>query len=179
MSIRRVEKFTRELREQHGVQILQTPEAVAEAVDLICITAVDGRAHREMSQRIARYGKPTFIDKPFAVSGEDAREIFRVAEDANLPVMSCSSLRYADHLVNALNALHSAGEKIIGWDVFGVFSEEPTQPGWFWYGIHLVEIMHRAMGRGCREVHATRSGETELITSSYDDGRIATIRANR
>src|SRR5689334_7224642 len=72
MSIGRVEKFTVDLRDQHGVQILESPHAVAEAVDLICITAVDGRVHRELFDRIAPFAKPTFIDKPFATTSADA-----------------------------------------------------------------------------------------------------------
>jgi predicted dehydrogenase len=179
MSIGRVERFTRELREQHGVQILKSPEAVAEAVDLACITAVDGRVHRELFDRIACFGRPTFIDKPFATTLADAHAIFRRADEEGVAAMSCSSLRYADHLVTALNQLAAAGEKIVGCDIFGAFSEEPTQGGWFWYGIHLVEIMQRTMGTGCREVNAIRAGEMELLTATYDDGRTATIRGLR
>src|SRR4051812_24165385 len=61
LSVGRVQKFMQQLREEHGVKILDTPEAVAEQSDLICITAVDGRVHRELFERVAKFGKPTFI----------------------------------------------------------------------------------------------------------------------
>jgi len=51
LSASRVEGFTRQLKDAFGVEILQTPEAVAERVDLVFISAVDGRAHRDLFER--------------------------------------------------------------------------------------------------------------------------------
>src|SRR5687768_7987546 len=45
LSWSRVEKFTAQLRDDFGVKIMDKPEAVAEAVDLVFITAADGRTH--------------------------------------------------------------------------------------------------------------------------------------
>src|SRR5688572_33508762 len=45
LSYSRVEKFTQQVRDDFDVKILPTPQAVAEAVDLVFITAVDGRTH--------------------------------------------------------------------------------------------------------------------------------------
>jgi len=78
-SIGRVEKFTKQSRDEFGVAILDKPEAVAEAVDLLFITAVDGRAHLDYVRKTIAAHKPTFIDKPFAVSSSDAKEMFKLA----------------------------------------------------------------------------------------------------
>src|SRR5438876_4996810 len=102
LSRSRVEGFTRQLRDQYGVKILDTPEAVAESCDVVFITSVDGRIHLEQFRRTIKLRRPTFIVKPFTTSLRDAEEIFRLAEDADVPVMSCSSLRYAEALTQSL-----------------------------------------------------------------------------
>jgi len=177
VSIGRVEKFTKQVRDDFGVQILDKPEAVAEAVDLLFITAVDGRTHLDYVRKTIAARKPTFIDKPFAVNSADAREMFKLAEQHGVAMMSCSSLRYAQSLLEALSD-ESLGP-IVGVDVFGPMAIEPTQGGLFWYGIHSVEMVNRVMGRGCKEVKATTTPNQDAIAATWSDGRIATIRGLR
>ncbi len=170
----RVEGFTKELRETFGVNIMDSPEEVAESCDLVFITAVDGRAHRELFSRVVPFKRPTFIDKPFTTSLADATKIFRLAEANDVPVMSCSSLRYADGLTEALK-----GEPVIGCDAFGPMDVIPQLPGYFWYGVHVVEIMQRVMGTGCKQVTVTKSEDFDLLTGRWSDDRVATMRGVR
>src|SRR3954466_14487579 len=51
LSWSRVDGFTKTLREKYSVEMKDSPEAVAEAVDLLLITSVDGRVHREQFER--------------------------------------------------------------------------------------------------------------------------------
>ena len=176
LSWSRVGKFTAEVRDSYGVEILDSPEAVAERVDLIFITAADGRAHRPLFERVAKFRRPTFIEKPLAPSSAEAEMIFRIADDAGVPVMSCSTARFGPPLHDALAADMGA---VIGCDVFGPMPEEPTQPGLLWYGIHSVEILNVVMGRGCREVRCYRNDATDLLTAVWRDGRVATFRGLR
>jgi predicted dehydrogenase len=176
LSINRVEGFTKELREQHGVKIVDRCEAVAEVADMVFIESVDGRVHLEQFKRIVRYKKPTFIDKPFTVNLAEAREILRLASESGVPVMSCSSLRYAEALAKAL----AGGRKdVIGFDVFGPMGEEPTQPGLFWYGCHSVEMLVAALGAGCVEVRGYRNDRCDILTAIWADGRVGTFRGSR
>jgi len=180
LSWSRVGKFTEEIRDKYGVPMVDSPEAVAEASDLVLMTAVDGRAHRELFERIVKFKRPTFIDKPFTTSSKDAQAIFKLADQNGVPVMSCSSLRYADSLTDALNDPKGKQQgQIIGCDVFGPMDVLPPMPGLFWYGIHTVEVMFTIMGVGCREVRAATTPNTDLITSLWEDGRIASIRGQR
>lgn len=176
-SISRVGKFTDEIRDQHGVEILDSPEAVAERVDLVIITAVDGRTHLDYLERTIGSGKPTFIDKPFAVKTSDAEKMVSLAKSSGVPLMSCSSLRYAVEFQKALND-NSDGE-ITGMDAFGPMALQPTQPGLFWYGCHTVEAVVAALGTGCQRVRAVSNEENELVTAEWADGRVATIRGSR
>jgi predicted dehydrogenase len=177
MSIDRVGKFTQQVRDEYGVKILDTPEAVASEVDLLFITAVDGRSHLDLVRRTISARRPTFIDKPLCTTSSDAQEIFRLGEQHHVPIMSCSSLRYAQSLEEAL-ADDKLGE-IVGVDVFGPMNLEAALPGLFWYGIHSVEMVNRVMGDGCKEVKATTTEHQDLITATWGDGRIASIRGLR
>jgi predicted dehydrogenase len=177
LSYSRVEKFTAQLRDDFAVAIMDKPEAVAEAADLLFITAVDGRTHLDYVRKTIHFRKPTFIDKPFATSSSDAREMFKLAEQHGAPMMSCSSLRYAQSLTAAIE--DDSEGKIVGCDVFGPMNVEPSQGGLFWYGIHSVEMLNRVMGKGAREVKATTSEQQDVITATFADGRIASIRGLR
>ncbi|HEV2294861.1 MAG TPA: Gfo/Idh/MocA family oxidoreductase [Tepidisphaeraceae bacterium] len=175
LSRNRVEGFTRDLREKYGVEIMDSPEAVAKACDLVFITAVDGRVHRSLFERIVPFKRPTFVDKPFTTSLDDAKEIFRLAGQHDVPVMSCSSLRYADGLTDML----AQGSPVIGCDAFGPMDLIPQMPGFFWYGVHVVEIIQRVMGSGCRSVTVTRTDNFDLLTGRWSDNRVATMRGVR
>lgn len=175
VSRNRVAGFTKDLREKYGVEIMESPEDVAKACDLVFITAVDGRAHKELFARVVPFKRPTFIDKPFTTSLADAMEIFRLAEQNRVPVMSCSSLRYADGLTEEL----AKGEPVIGCDAFGPMDLIPQLPGFFWYGVHVVDIMQRVMGTGCKSVTVTKTDDFDLLTGRWSNNRVATMRGIR
>jgi predicted dehydrogenase len=173
LSRSRVEGFTKTLREKYSVEMKDSPEAVAEAVDLLFITSVDGRVHREQFERTAKFKRPTFIDKPLAVSADDAEAIVRLANAEKVPVMSCSSLRYADPLVEALGGKR---EDVIGCDAYGPLSEVPTQPGLFFYGVHAIDLAVSVLGHGCNEVRATHTESGDVVTLTWPGGRTASVR---
>jgi predicted dehydrogenase len=177
LSWSRLDRFTAAVRDEHGVAILDSIEAVAELSDAVLLTSVDGRVHLEQFRRIAPYGKPVFIDKPFAVTSADAEAIAAIARKHDVPLMSSSSLRYAEDLVQA-RADDSLGD-VIGADVYGCVELQPTQPGLFWYGIHDAEMLFSVLGRGCVRVHAFTSEHHEQVTGLWSDGRIGTIRGYR
>jgi len=176
LSWSRADRFAAELREKYGVTICDSIEALAQSVDIIFIESVDGRVHLDQFRRTVRFGRPTFIDKPLAVSLADAREIFRLADQAGVPVMSSSSLRYVEQLQSELAA---GTADIVGCDAFGPMGEQPTQPGLFWYGIHTMEMIVAAMGAGCVEVRAVRNDGCDMVTLVWRDGRMACLRGLR
>ncbi|GIP32931.1 Gfo/Idh/MocA family protein [Paenibacillus sp. J2TS4] len=177
LSIGRVAGYTETMKDKYGVQIVDSVEQVAELSDAILLESVDGRVHREQFAKIAPYGKPVFIDKPFTLSSSDASEMFKLAREHNVPLMSASALRYAEGLTEVL----ATGDKgaIIGMDVYGPMAIQPTQPGLFWYGIHTVEMLFTALGTGCKSVTVTTNEDHDLAVGVWSDGRIGTLRGNR
>ncbi len=176
-SASRVAGFTDSLAEKYGVRMYESPEEVAEASDAILLTSVDGRIHLDQFSRIARFGKPTFIDKPFAVSSSDAEGIIRLAREHGTPVMSASALRYTEALTRALE--NAEDDPVEGAWFNGPMEIEPTQGVFFWYGVHLAEALFQCLGTGCREVSVTSSDSCDVAVGLWDDGRIGSIRGFR
>jgi predicted dehydrogenase len=176
-SISRVAGYTAELRDKFGVTIVDSPEAVASACDAILLTSLDGRTHPGQFARIAAFGKPVFMDKPFAVSTADAKAIFATAKQHNVKLFSSSSLRFTEALTKVVTPETRA--TVRGADFCGAAAHEPTNPGLYWYGIHAVEMLFTTMGRGCRSVRCVSNKDYDLATGIWADGRIGTVRGSR
>jgi predicted dehydrogenase len=177
LSIGRVDKFTAEVRDNSGVPIVQSIQEAAENADAILLLSVDGRVHLEQFRQIVPYGKPVFIDKPFAVTTRDAKAIYRLAQEHGIPLMSCSSVRWSEGLGRALDSADQGN--IIGVDTYGPMELQSTQPGFYWYGIHAADMLYRSMGKGCKEVTVTTNTDHDLAVGVWEDGRVGTLRGNR
>ena len=177
LSATRVPGYTQKLRDEHGVTMLGSPREVAAAVDVILHTTVDGRIHRAQFAEIASFRKPVFLDKPFAVTSQDARAIAALARENKTPLFSSSSLRFAGALQTALADDRSG--RIFGAEFFGPLKLQPTQPGFFWYGIHTAEMLYATLGAGCVRVRVTATDDHEVAVGIWRDGRIGIIRGNR
>jgi len=171
----RVEAFTAQVQAEGDVSILSSPAAVAEKSDAIILASVDGRVHLQQFQEIAPFGKPVFIDKPFATTSADAHAIAALAKQYDIPLMSSSILRYGQPLIEALES----AESLVGADCSGPMDLEETQPGLLWYGIHSVEMLYAALGQGCEHVTAISTPDGEFVTGVWKDGRIGTVRGYR
>lgn len=170
----RVEKFTQELRDKHGLEIVDSIEELCEKVDGILLESVDGRPHLEQARPVIEAGKPLFIDKPMAASLADVIELFRLAEQHNVPCWSSSSLRYGEGIVGARDN-PELGE-IVGCDVFGSSGWTEHHPDLYLYGIHAVEPLFTIMGTGCQSVRRIKTDRTDMVVGVWQDGRIGTFR---
>ena len=173
----RIAGFTAELRDTHGVSIVDSPEAVAAACDAVLLCSVDGRVHRAQFARIAGAGKPVFIDKPLAASVADAEAIAALARENGTRVFSSSALRFSPALTDVLGT--KDGDRVTGADFCGPMAIEPTNPGFFWYGVHSIEMLFTCLGSGCRSVLADASDDHDCLIGRWDDGRMGLIRGNR
>ncbi len=170
----RVEKFTNQLRDQFGVEIVPTIEELCEKVDGVLLESVDGRPHLKQARPVIKAKKPLFIDKPVAANLADVIEIFRLAEQNNVPCWSSSSFRYGEGIVGVQN--NERVGKIKGCDVFGSSSWAEHHPDLYLYGIHPVTALFAVMGTGCERVSRYRTESIDLVVGVWKDGRIGTFR---
>lgn len=170
----RVAGFTKTLEDKHGVAIHPSIEEAVAGADAVVLASSDGRCHVEQFRRIAPLVECCFIDKPLALTRADAEEIAVLGEQHGCEVFSASALRFQPALQKAL-----ADDSFLGVEFTGPIFFQPTQPGWFWYGIHLVEMLYEAFGEGCETVSASRQGELDVVVAKWGDGRIGVLRGNR
>jgi len=173
----RLEGFTKTLREKHGVEIVDSIDALLKKVDVVFLESVDGRPHLEQARPVLKAGKPVFIDKPVAGSLADAIQIFELAKDNKVPVFSSSSLRFGP-AVQGVRKNEKLGD-VLGCDYYGPCEIEPHHPDLFWYGIHGVEALFTIMGTGCESVARVHTKETDLVTGQWQEGRLGTFRGIR
>jgi len=170
----RVDKFTDELHTKFGVEMVNDIPALANKVDGILLLSVDGRVHLPQFKAALAAKKPVFIDKPLASTLADAREIARLAKDANVPWFSASSLRWSE-IVSSVEGPGILGAMTWGPGPF----EEHHQLELSWYAIHPIEILFTLMGPGCEEVTRIAGADSDEITCKWKDGRLGTVRALR
>ena len=170
ISISRVPQFTAEVR-SYGVDILGSPEEVADSCDIVFLHAADGRTHPGLFKAVAGRGRPIFIDKPLAISTADADKILGIAEQTNTKVFASSAFRYADGLVAALESIRASGERVNSCQIHFWLQIQETQGRYFWYGIHASDMLHAVMGKSVREVEAVNGGDDETIRIWHEDGR--------
>jgi len=170
----RVEKFTNQLRDRFGVEIVSNIEQLCEKVDGVLLESVDGRPHLKQVRPVIAANKPVFIDKPVAASLGDVIEIFRLARENNVPCWSSSSFRYGEGIVGVQDNKDIG--KVKSCDVFGSSSWAEHHPDLYLYGIHPVTALFAVMGTGCQRVSRFRTQNVDMVVGIWKDGRIGTFR---
>ncbi len=176
-SISRIDGYSKTLQEQYGVKMYDSIEELCKHVDAVCLESVDGRPHLSQVKPVLQARKPVFIDKPMAASLADVIEIFRLAKEANVPVFSSSSLRFA----RDTQAVHNGSiGKVTYAETYGPCELEPHHPDLFWYGVHGVESLFTLMGTGCQTVQrqTTPDGKIEVV-GVWSDGRKGIFREDK
>jgi len=159
---------------ENNITFYDTIEEMLLHVDGILLESIDGRPHLEQARPVIAAGKPLYIDKPMAGSLADVIEIFRLAEEKQVPVFSASSLRYVSGYQKMRNEAPLG--KIFGCDTSSPCSFNDKHPDLFWYGIHGVEALFTIMGTGCQTVSRTSAAGCELVVGVWDGGRVGTFR---
>lgn len=173
----RLAGFTKTLRDDYQVQIVESIDDLLAKVDVVLLESVDGRPHLEQATPVLKAGKPLFIDKPFAGSLADAVRIAELARAHKAPCFSSSSLRYYPG-VQALRSSPKVG-KLLGCTAWSPCSLEPHHPDLYWYGIHGVETLYALMGPGCESVTRVHTDGTDYVVGTWKDGRVGTFRGIR
>lgn len=168
----RIEGFARTLHDKYGVELVASIDELCARVDGVLLESVDGRVHLREMREIVTARKPVFIDKPLAASLDDAREIARIAKAAGVPWFSTSTLRYG---VAARKTADLSGADVWGPGPLG----EGHPLDLSWYAIHEAEMLYTLLGTGCEEVTRISSGDADVVSCRWKDGRIGTMRALR
>jgi hypothetical protein len=173
----RVAGYTQQVL-NYGVEIVERPEDLLDKVDAVCVESVDGSVHLERARLFVQAGLPVFVDKPFTCSVKDALELVSLAQKKATALFSSSSLRYALE-VQEVKAHEPEYGAVVGADAYSPAPLHPRNPGLFHYGVHAVETLFALMGPGCVAVQAATTGDVDVVTGYWNDGRIGTVRGVR
>ncbi|MCU0875382.1 MAG: Gfo/Idh/MocA family oxidoreductase, partial [Pirellulaceae bacterium] len=173
----RIEPNAKVLQDKYGVKLYDSIEEMCRNVDCVLLESVDGRPHLEQVKPVLAAKKPVYIDKPMAGSLRDALEIFRLAEQAGVPVFSASSLRFGK---NTQAARNGAIGRVTSAETTSPSPLEPHHPDLFWYGIHGVESLFTVMGTGVETVRRgmTTNGLIEVV-GLWNGGRKGIFRESK
>lgn len=126
---------------------------------LIIFAPDDPEQHPALAQLALPFGKPTFIDKTFAASGEDAVWMIELAKKHATPMYSTSSLRYAEEV-----------EKVKGAREVSVRGNYVHMKD---YLVHTTEMVVTVLGIGASGIRCRLDGDAYIFDISYSDGRSA------
>jgi predicted dehydrogenase len=154
-------------------QVVTTPVAAMMGVDLVMVCNRYGDDHPPYARLAIETGIPTFVDKPFANDFSAVRELVELAGRRNVPIMSCSAVRYAVEVVELQARLPTFGElnsAVTSGPAAGDFPN-PRAKHPFFYGIHPVELLHTLLGPGAEAVTTQRTLRGDMGLVHYPDGR--------
>lgn len=163
----RVEEYTKTIRDTFGVRIMPTIEELCREVDCVMIESLDGRAHLEQARPVIAARKRLFIDKPLAGTLRDAMEIFRLAEEAGMPIFTSSAYRFYPGMIELKKAPVGEIRSAIS---YGPMHLEPHHPDLYFYGIHPTEALYTVLGRGCESVVRTSTPDTDTVVGTWGGG---------
>jgi predicted dehydrogenase len=170
ISANRLEGFARTISEEHGVEFVDSIEALLAKVDVVLLESVDGRPHLAQVAPVLKAGKRVFIDKPLAASLSDARQIVELSKQTGTPFFTASSVRFHPDLAR-LRANAGVGN-VARVDATYVLNKIDFHPDLFYYGIHGVEALYAVMGTGCERLTRRVTAEGDVSTCRWRDGRV-------
>jgi len=139
--------------EEMGIELCASQEEIIKKSDYLVVLSPDNaERHIDLCKLPLVSGKPTFVDKTFAIGLDDAKQI--VANARNTPFFSCSALRYDSDLIT--------------FNKTDVEAIDCRGPGLFdIYAIHMLEPLYIIMGKAKRVLAL---GDNTAPTLLYDFG---------
>jgi predicted dehydrogenase len=127
----------------------------------------DPARHLEYVERCAGLGLPLFLDKPLADTIANGRKIAEIVRGHGTRLFSASSLRFVRELAAACAAVPVPALA----SVYGALGKAPAGSSVVWYGVHAVEMLQRALGRGAVAVLVKRDPLGATMVVRYGDAR--------
>ena len=156
--------------------IVDDPAQMLDMVDAAMVVFRHGGLHREYAEPFIKAGIPTFIDKPLAVSVEDAQALVDLAEKTGTDITSYSTLRYDHGVQGFIQELPTLGTIRTG--IYTSHGDRQSEyGGLIFYAIHAVELMLAVHGPGIQEVRAYQRGPNFIATLGHKDGTLLALNS--
>ena len=153
--------------EKNGVPYLPDVKALDATVDAFMVLAPSTPdTHLELVRRVVPFRKPTYVDKTFAPNLADAQEIFRLADQAGVPLQSTSVLRYTAVQEEVKKTATDPVEHMVAWGGGSSFGE---------YAVHPLELVVSVMGPEVETLMRRGSGDRSQLLLNFSRDRTAVV----
>jgi hypothetical protein len=129
-------------------------EDVIGEVDAVIIATDRGDEHVDRARPFVEAGLPVFIDKPLVDNAPDLA-VFREWDCAGKPILSSSSMQYADAYRPYFNGGGNLGELR--------YASVTTPKTWERYGIHALSAVYPIFGPGFISARNTGTPERNIV----------------
>lgn len=155
-------------------QILDRSDEAVGQVDAILSSddSCEARADRNAAWAMPYIaaGTPAFLDKPLSHSAQEAQQVVDLARDKNVPILSCSGLRYTQAMRDQRGRMAELGE------VLAVDGAGPL--GWLiFYGVHVIDPLVSLIGTGARWVEHLGTPDRHVVVVGYEGGMTVCFRS--
>lgn len=132
--------------------IAEKPEDFLGKVDAVIITARHGDLHYEYAMPYLKAGVPMFVDKPFAVKVENAKEMIETAKQTGTNICGGSSLKFLEELKPLRR--YAQSHTVNGGTVTAPVNMNNEYGGFYFYAQHLIEMLFATFGSDVKSVYA-------------------------
>ncbi len=147
--------------------VAKDPHEFLGKVDGVLVTARHGDHHWEYALPYVKSGAAAFIDKPFTVKEEYARELLSAAEQSGALICGGSCLKFLRELGPIKE--FASESKLVGGYVGAPINMVNDYAGFFFYSQHLLEMMLTVFGMDVKAVTALCPDETQNRVSVIFD----------
>jgi len=146
-------------------EVCDTPEQCTEGVDAVIIPDDGSGSQYRYAVAALEKGLPTFVDKPLAMTAQEAEQIAQVAKAHNAPLMSASSLRFVPDILALRDEVQSGA--------FGDVNLASVAGGGdpIWYGIHSLSMAYAVLGGGAVSCLNVGVPDRNVVRVRYESGR--------
>ena len=154
--------------------IVNKPEDMIGMVDGVMLDHRHGKDHLPAAKPLLEARLPLFVDKPFCYRTAEGKRFLARARELGVPVCSFSVLPKQASFTAAQEAIGKLG-KILSVVSTGPCDLKSKYGGVFFYGIHQVDMILRAVGYDVSHAQINRGKTNHTATLFYTSGAIATM----
>ncbi len=132
--------------------IAEKPEDFLGKVDAVIITARHGDLHYEYAMPYIKAGIPMFVDKPFTVKIENAKEMIETAKQTGALLCGGSSLKFLEELKPLRR--YADSHTVNGGTISAPINMNNEYGGFYFYAQHLIEMLFATFGDQVKSVYA-------------------------
>lgn len=156
-------------------QVVSDWRKMAGGVDAVMIDHRHGRHHARVARFFLEKGIPAFVDKPMTCDLAEARDLFDLADQRGVPLMTFSAKPLSAAYQRFTRKTAAAGP-VRAFHSIGPAELNSPYGGVYFYGIHQVDCAIETMGCAVRAVSVHRLSPADgAATLAFRSGAVATL----